>query len=68
MNDFILYSIFIIFSAVVINFIVNSSKKIKRLLNDQEYLESTIIVLNEKLKKIENDIYEAYKRLPPLNK
>lgn len=64
MNDIILYGLFIILSAVVINLIMKYSK----LLNNQEFLEASIDHLRDKVRKIENDIYEAYKRLPPLDK
>lgn len=64
MNDIILYGLFTILSAVVINLIMKYSK----LLNNQEFLEGSIDHLRNEVRKIENDIYEAYKRLPPLNK
>jgi hypothetical protein len=64
MNDIILYGLFIILSGVVINLIMKYSK----LLNNQEFLEASIDHLRDKVRKIENDIYEAYKRLPPLDK
>lgn len=64
MNDIILYGLFIILSGVLINLIMKYSK----LLNNQEFLEASINHLRDKVRKIENDIYEAYKRLPPLDK
>lgn len=64
MNDIILYGLFTILSGVVINLIMKYSK----LLNNQEFLEASIDHLRDKVRKIENDIYEAYKRLPPLDK
>lgn len=64
MNDIILYGLFIILSGVVINLIMKYSK----LLNNQEFLEGSINHLRDEVRKIEKDIYEAYKRLPPLNK
>ena len=42
--------------------------KYSKLLNNQEFLEASIDHLRDKVRKIENDIYEAYKRLPPLDK
>lgn len=62
MNDIILYGLFIILSGVVINLIMKYSK----LLNNQEFLEGSINHLRDEVRKIEKDIYEAYKRLPPL--
>lgn len=64
MNDIILYGLFTILSGVVINLIMKYSK----LLNNQEFLEGSINHLRDEVRKIEKDIYEAYKRLPPLNK
>lgn len=64
MNDIILYGLFTILSGVVINLIMKYSK----LLNNQEFLEGSINHLRNEVRKIEKDIYEAYKRLPPLDK